>query len=320
MATAERPSTPAASPGEATGWLLIVMAATTWGTMGTAGKLLGSEAGASAVMIGFVRLLIAAPLLLGIATVIEGPIRIRRPGFILGGTCMAAYQICFFSGVPLAGVAVTTLLTICTAPLMIALLSFLFLKERLTQRVLGALTVGVVGTTLLVGGAEIHAGPHFLLGVLLALGAALGYAVFAVMTKVGLGDFKPLSLSALTLSVAGLVLLPIVLITHPSVSEVARGWPLFLYMGLAPTAFSYGLYTIGLRRTTATKASIAGLVEPLTATMLGVIVFREQLGALGWTGAALLLSALLFLSYPTRRNNDEPVPIPEVMPDSHAGE
>ena len=52
------------------------------------------------------------------------------------------------------------------------------------------------------------------------------------------------------------------------------------------------MYTIGLRHVPASVAGVTTLLEPLTATILGVALFGERLGAGGWLGALLLLTAL----------------------------
>ena len=99
---------------------------------------------------------------------------------------------------------------------------------------------------------------------------------------------------------AALALAP-VLAWEPAVVEpLSRGWPLFLYLGLVPTALAYGLYTVGLRRTPATVAGITTLLEPLTASALGVFLFGERLGVEGTIGAILLLAAI---ALPTVRRN-----------------
>jgi DME family drug/metabolite transporter len=159
---------------------------------------------------------------------------------------------------------------------------------------------GVTGTALLVAGNGNHLGSNFVPGALLALGAGLSYATYAVVTKAGLGSISPLSLAALTFSVAAVILLPVLVYEHPAASVFAAGWPLFFYLGAVPTALAYALYTTGLRRTTATAAGIAGLLEPLTATILGIIVFHENLGAVGFLGGLILLSALALLALPAR--------------------
>jgi len=77
---------------------------------------------------------------------------------------------------------------------------------------------------------------------------------------------------------------------------LTEAWPLLVYLGVGPTALAYILFTAGLRRVPATTAGVVSLLEPLTATTLGVIVFGESLGPAGMAGAALLLAALLLLT------------------------
>ena len=78
--------------------------------------------------------------------------------------------------------------------------------------------------------------------------------------------------------------------------QLEAGWPLLVYLGAVPTAAAYVIFGAGLRRVTATTAGIATLLEPLTAAALGVLVFGERLGGVGWAGAALLLAALGLLT------------------------
>jgi DME family drug/metabolite transporter len=180
---------------------------------------------------------------------------------------------------------------------MIAALAALFLRERLTATVGVSLGMAVIGTALLVIGPRGigETSPRFALGALLALGAGLAYAIYAVVGKATLARVPPLPLAGTTFTVAALVLSP-VLWREPSPSApLATGWPLFLYLGLIPTALAYGLYAVGLRRTPATLAGIVTLLEPLTASTLGVLLFGERLGVAGTFGAFLLLAAISLL-------------------------
>jgi DME family drug/metabolite transporter len=211
---------------------------------------------------------------------------------------MAAYQVCYFRAVTLAGVAPAALLAICSAPLVIAMLAALFLGERLTPRIRLSLGMAVAGTALLVVGprglGEIAG--HFGLGALLALGAGVSYAVYAVAAKGLLARVAPIAVAAITFALAALFLAPALLVEPAPGRAIAAGWPLLLYLGLGPTAAAYALFTTGLSRVPATAAGIIALVEPLTATGLGLLLFGERLGPLGIGGALLLLAALALLT------------------------
>jgi DME family drug/metabolite transporter len=200
--------------------------------------------------------------------------------------------------VTLIGVAAAALLAICSAPLLIALLAVLFLGERLTPLVRRSLGMAVAGTALLVVGPRGlgEVAGHFGLGALLALGAGVSYAVYAVAAKGLLARVTPLAVSAITFALAAAILAPALLVEPAPTRAMAAGWPLLLYLGLGPTAMAYALFTAGLRRVPATVAGIVSLLEPLTATTLGLLVFGERLGAIGTAGALLLLAALTLLT------------------------
>jgi DME family drug/metabolite transporter len=210
---------------------------------------------------------------------------------------MAAYQVTYFSAVTMTGIAITALIAICCAPLLIALLASALLGERLTARVAVALGLGVAGTALLIVGPRTAAdlSPRFLAGALLALGASVSYALYVVLAKAGLARTAPLPLAAATFGVAALLLGP--LLAAPDAGrQIAAGWPWLLYLGAVATAGAYAAYTVGLRDVPASVAGVVTLLEPLTATLLGVGLFGERLGAAGAAGALLLLGALALLA------------------------
>jgi DME family drug/metabolite transporter len=206
---------------------------------------------------------------------------------------MAAFQVCYFSAVTMTGIAITALIAICSAPLTIALLAALTLGERLSLRVAGALGLGVAGTALLIigprGAGDVST--RFATGVLLALGAGLAYGLYVVVAKATLARTAPLPLAGVNFGVAALVLAPV--LAGPDIGrQITLGWPWLLYLGAVTTAAAYAVYTIGLREVEASVAGIASLLEPLTATLLGVWLFGERLGAAGIVGAVLVFAAL----------------------------
>jgi len=277
------------------GLALIALAAISWGTTGSVTAVLVERAGAGALVIGALRMVVAAALLLLLARA-AGPLRIARADrwrCAALGVCMAAFQACYFSAVTMTGIAIAALIAICSAPLIIAGLAAATLGERLTARVGAALGLGVTGTALLIVGPRTAAdlSPRFVAGVALALAAGLAYALYVVLAKAALARTAPLPLAGVTFTVGALVLAPV--LAAPGVGhQIALGWPWLLYLGAITTAGAYAIYTLGLREVTASVAGIASLMEPLTATLLGVFLFGERLGAAGVAGALLLFAAL----------------------------
>jgi DME family drug/metabolite transporter len=158
--------------------------------------------------------------------------------------------------------------------------------------------MAVAGTALLVVGprglGEISG--RFGTGALLAFGAGLSYAVYAVTAKRVLSHTAPLSVAAITFALAALCLAPVLAFERVTSADLTRAAPFLLYLGVGPTAIAYALFTLGLHRVPTTVAGIVGLLEPLTAATLGVVVFGESLGVRGSAGAILLIAALLLLA------------------------
>jgi drug/metabolite transporter, DME family len=279
--------------------VLIGLAAVSWGTTGSVTNVLVTRAGAGALVIGAARMLIGAILLLIAARWVTGSLRVDpadRWRCVVLGLCMAAFQATYFSAVTLVGIATAALIAICSAPLLITGLAAAALGERLTARVGSALALGVIGTGLLIVGprAAADVSVRFVAGVLLALGASFAYALYVVVAKATLARTAPLPLAAANFGVAALALAP-VLAGADVGRQVALGWPWLLYLGAVTTAGAYAIYTIGLRDVPASAAGVASLAEPLTATLLGVVLFGERLGTAGVIGAVLLFTALALL-------------------------
>lgn len=281
------------------GLLLIALAAILWGTVGVTTKLLYCVTPTTPLSVGFFRLAFAAPILVVACWSRLGrrAFAVERRGLLtmlLIGAMLALYQVCFFAAVADAGVVIATLITLCTAPVLVALFSLALLRERLALATALALACAIAGTALLV--ATPNAGSHTSgRGVLLALVSAAGYAVMALAARALAHRYHPLQVTAVGFASGAVLLLPIALAAGLVVAYPAAGWLLLVYLGVVPSALGYGLFLMGMRATAASVASIVTLAEPLTATILAWTLLGERLGAGGLPGAALLLGALAVL-------------------------
>jgi len=271
-----------------------------WGTTGAVTTVLVQGAAASPLVIGVARLWVAAILLVLGARLVAGSLVVDRADrwpCVAMGACMAAFQAAYFTAVTLAGIAVTALASICSAPLMIAALAVFTLGEPFTRRMAIALALGVTGTAaLIVGpGASVNFSRGFVAGTMLALAAGLAYALYVVIAKASLARSAPLPLAGATFTVAAVFLTPSLIWTEGVSRQLVIGWPWLLYLGAVTTAAAYALYTTGLRMVPASVAGIVALLEPLTATLLGVWLFGERLGLIGAAGAVLLFAAIALL-------------------------
>src|SRR5262249_9146238 len=166
------------------GLALVCLAAVTWGTTGSVMALLAGEGAPSPLLVGWARMAGAAPCLL-LATALARPAKPRavpRPppavaNVAMLGIAMAAHQLCYFWAVPRTGVALTALLAICSAPIMITAGAALALKERLSRSTLVALLLAVGGTAMVLVGPRVSGDTQqeFVAGAAAAIGAGPSY-------------------------------------------------------------------------------------------------------------------------------------------------
>jgi DME family drug/metabolite transporter len=283
------------------GVLLIMLAAVAWGTVGVTTKTLYAMSAATPLSIGFFRLAFAVPALLVGGWLVCGRSMFCIAGrdvwrMLLMGAMTALYQVCYFAAIKRVGVAVATLITLCSAPVMVAGLSTWLTGERLTWRLLRALAGALGGTVLLIDVQALpdSTGPD-LYGISLALGSALGYASITLVSGVLARRYHPLQPVAIGFS-CGAVLLWLAHLGTGCVGQYPlQGWLLLAYLGLVPTALAYGIFLTGMRYTSAPSASVITLLEPCTAAMLAWWLYDERMSPLQGVGILLLSSAMLAL-------------------------
>jgi DME family drug/metabolite transporter len=147
------------------------------------------------------------------------------------------------------------------------------------------------------GGADVDP-----IGVLLALGAGVSYALYTVTSKSLLEDgHAPAGVMAVAFGGGAILLLPVLALGDTAWLAEPGGAALAVYLGLVPTALAYVLFARGLERLPAANVATLTLAEPLTAATLGVAILGERPGPVAGLGALLVLSGLLVLAGRPRR-------------------
>jgi DME family drug/metabolite transporter len=290
------------------GLLQVTLAAVLWGTVGITSKSLYGLADTDSLSIGFFRLAFAAPALLIAGHLATGDRLLRVSGRDLVrmagiGAMMALYQATYFAAIPRVGVTVTTLVTLCTAPLFVALLATGLIGERLSRFTLLALPTALLGTALLINVNPVQvSSAEAVVGIGLALSAAMAYAALVLLSRTLANRYHPLQPIAIGFTLGAALLLGLTWLQPGGLAlrYSPLGWLHLLYLGLVPTALGYFVFLAGMRTTPATTASIATLAEPLTSALLAWLLFDERLGPTSGLGAALLIGGLL-LQYVDQR-------------------
>lgn len=281
--------------------LLVALASISWGTIGVAVDVLYGIEETNAVSVGFLRMAVSVPALLLLSRRFAGPgfLRVERRDvgtMVMIAIAFAGYQVFYFAAIPLIGVAAAVMVNICSAPILISILSGIFLRERITPVVWAVLLIAILGTVLLVGGSPEADTPQALLGgAALALGAGLMYSLVALGARRVASRYHPVQPVAIAFTLGTLLLFPFALGQGLALRYSMPGWLLLVYLGLVPTVLAYALYFWGLRSTPATFAAIIALLEPLISSVLAVAFLGERLSPTAVTGGALLLGSIIFL-------------------------
>ena len=192
------------------------------------------------------------------------------------------------------GVAVGTVVALGSAPVLAGALAYFVRNDRPSRRWAIATALAVAGTVILVaGGADIGIE---VTGILLTLGAGLSYAVFAVSAKTLLDEHDPVLVMAIIFMGAAALLSPYAALDDVSWVGSVRGSLVALHLGLIATALAYALFARGLAVIDVATTTTLTLAEPLTATVLGLVLLSEDLTSQAVTGAALILGGLVLLA------------------------
>jgi DME family drug/metabolite transporter len=283
------------------GIILILSAAVLWGTTGTSQAF--APMGSTPMTIGALRLTVGGIFLFIIAIVSDRNFyrNISMKPVLAAGVFVAAYQIFFFWGVSLTGVAVGTIVGIGSSPVFAGIFGRLFLNEKLQPKWFAATLCAIIGCALLAGSSSTLT--ISIPGIFLSAGAGLSYATYTVFIKILLPGRSAGAVTTMVFCTGAVLLLPLLSGADLGWLLQPAGFLVVLHLGIITTAISYILFSRGLAMTQASTAVTLSLAEPVTAGLLGVFVLGERLSFIAWCGVFCILLglAILVLVKPTKR-------------------
>lgn len=287
--TTERTSPPSMHPA----WG-IVAGSVLFGTSGTARSFLPDDA--PNLGIAALRLLIGAiPLL--IFAVVRHRESFRRPtrGIYIAGTAMAAFQFFFFQSVSLSGVAVGTMVTIGSGPIVATFLDYV-IHRRVDRNVVIGVAIALVGLGMLIFGSPSSDGIEVsVVGVTSGFVAGACYAVYTIVSKNLLtSGWSGSWVMAQAMSASAVLCALFVFFVPMGWTTSVSSLVTVLYLGVATIAIPYVLYASSLVHLTSALVVTLTLIEPVTATLLGAFFLDEEIGVVSWGGAVVVLCGLIF--------------------------
>jgi drug/metabolite transporter (DMT)-like permease len=182
-------------------------------------------------------------------------------------------------------------LTHYTAPIVVALLAPIVLKERLTLQVATAVAIATLGLWVMLGMAPgevlglFVAGDRDTAGILAGLVSGAAYAVLVIALRMLAPKVHPLVMTFVQNGVIALLLLPFVEMPPDLVGCL---W-VVATMGIVHSTVAPILYFQGLRTVTASRAAILGYLEPVCAIALGALFLSEAIMLRTVLGGALIV-------------------------------
>ena len=224
------------------------------------------------------------------------------------------FTICMLYGVSLTS-AVSAGVIMATIPAMVAVLSWIFLKERIGLRVWAAVGLGALGIGLLAlskgelptqslrGPEALLAQKNALLGNALVFAAVICEAAYAVIGKRLTGTLSPKRITAL-INLWGFALMTpmgLYAATRFNFSEVAAPiWLLLLFYGLAASVWTVWLWMTGLKTVPAARAGVFTVMLPISTALVGVVFLGETLGKMELLAFVIALVGVVLATLPSR--------------------
>ncbi len=269
--------------------LLLACAAVLWSTSGV---LLKSLPSVHWVAIAGLRSLFAAVLFLPGLTRPRPPRRKLLPAMVIYAILVACLMGSMQLGTAAQGIWLQYI-----APAVVALWTWLILRDRLRRVETAAVLLTVIAVGLIVaGGSGRSHGQSVVLGVV----SGFAFGSFIILLK-SMGSASPSSIFLWTNLWTAAVLLPLCTILGVDLPTAPREILLLALMGVGQLALPYHLFQMGLARTRAVEASLIILLEPILNPIWVYLALREMPAPKVILGCALIAAALVAMAvFPNR--------------------
>lgn len=282
--------------------LFVGIAGTLWGSMGFFVRGLNAE-GLAAIDVVGIRAAVTAVLMALVLLVYDRRmfrIRLRDLWCFLGTGILSIifFNYCYFRAIAATSLSVAAVL-LYTAPAIVMVLSRFLFGEKFSKIKLVSLAATFAGCVLVtgaLGGGQVLDAK----GLLLGLGAGLGYALYSIFSRFALErGYHSLTISFYTflIAAAGTCFLTDMgrVLSIGFGSMRMTGY--VLVYALASTVVPYILYTVGLTQMENGRASIIASIEPVVATLLGIMLYHEQLTMANAAGMLLVLGGIVLCNF-----------------------
>ncbi len=276
--------------------LLMILTVCIWGWSFVATKVC-LEYLTPIELIGW-RYILGLPIMGAVILIKRRPIRIPRgdfPWFLAAAAAITAHFLVQIIGMQYT-TATNTGWLISVTPLVMAVLSYLILKERITRQVVWGIVVATSGVLLLVSHGRIFEMRWLQsVGDWLVFASAHTWAIFTILTRDISRRSGPLVTPFVILLLSAAVMVTLMLISS-DLSAVIRlpgqAVVALLFLGIAVQGLAFWFWQEGVARYGAARSGIFLYIEPLATTVLAVPYLGEKFGLFTGIGGAMVLAGV----------------------------
>ena len=179
-------------------------------------------------------------------------------------------------------------------PITITLFASLILKEKVTPKTIISIIVLVIGVKILIGDINDNL---YLSGIFLSLFSVTIWSLVTVLAKKVSKSYDPIQITVYGIMTATVFCIPVSIYeitTSPVINFNFEVIAALLYMGLICTAMAHALWNKCMSIIDAGTCSLFYPIQPLVATLLGIIFLNEKIDKNFILGAVLIVGAVLF--------------------------
>lgn len=274
----------------------VLLSAVLWGVIGIFTRSM-QDIGFSSVQVVTVRAFITV-ISIGAVILIKDPklfkINLRDLWMFLGtGICsFLFFNICYMSSIGENSLSVACILMY-TSPIWVTALAVPLFKEKLTLHKIVSFIICFGGCIMVCFSDSLKLTK---IGLVYGLLSGLGYALYSIFGKYASAKYSSLTVTFYTFLFASVGVLP--LCNLPKLTVLMSNGANALWsvaIAVTCTVLPYLLYTFGLSKIGAGKASVIAILEPAVASLVGVLAFSENMGILGGIGILTVITGLILL-------------------------
>ena len=276
-----------------------------WGSNFVFGKMLVQDF--SPALLTMLRLLFIVLFLIGLSSYKKHFKRVNKSDllavFFLGVIGVFINQWSFFVGLQTAD-PTTSALILATTPILTSVLAAIFLKEKLTIRMLMGSIVAIIGIYFVVAKGNLSS-LHIDKGLLWIVITMITFAIMIIMTRLLSNRIDPLTITLYSNVVGLIVSIPFAFLldTHVQISSKMSDWSFLIGTAVVVHGIATLIWNNNIRHVDASKASILSNLEPFVAMIMGLILLYKPITGAEILGSLFIVGGVVLSTYQRKKLN-----------------